>query len=143
MEKRGLKIKIIYIIGCSFSLFIGLFHFSFPYLFSWYSYVPDIPYNLRVSIDYVNFFFSLLLSGLSILSIIVSKGVISRHKESSYIAYLLAVVWFFRVIINVILPSNGIYDSMFFGQFSMSLVIFLMILIPLILRKNYLKARLS
>jgi len=58
---------VLYIIGLSLSTLTGLWHFTVPYLFQWYSYIPNEYKSLITGIDWINFFFSLLLAGYSLL----------------------------------------------------------------------------
>jgi hypothetical protein len=96
--------RIMYIIGLILSTCVGIWHFTAPYLHKWYSYIPDAPIEIIRSIDYTNYFFSLLLTGLSIILIIFT---------------------------NRIFPWN--YDKKFnIGLISASVTIFVIQLIPMI-----------
>ena len=70
--------KIVYIIGLFLSTGVGIWHFSAPYLHKWYSYIPEAPTEIIVSIDYVNYFFSLLHTGISIILILLWKEVFEK-----------------------------------------------------------------
>ena len=129
--------KIIYIIGLLLSSGVGIWHFTAPYLYKWYSYIPNAPKEIIVSIDYVNYFFSLLLTGLSIILIILHKEVFSKNKSSVMFYGFLVFVWLNRVIITIILPwPNNIPFTI--GLISAFSTIFILQLIPLIyiLKKN-------
>jgi hypothetical protein len=80
-RKTGeLIMTVLYIIGLSLSTLAGLWHFSVPYLYQWHSYIPNEYKNLIVAIDYVNFFFSLILAGYSLLLLLMRKKVFSKNK---------------------------------------------------------------
>ena len=123
--------KIVYIIGLIFSTVIGIWHFIAPYLHKWYSYIPDAPPEIIVSIDYVNYFFSLLLTGLSICLIIVQKEVFAKKREALIFYGFLVFVWLNRVVITFIIPwPNNI--ALTIGLISAFSMIFIIQLIPLI-----------
>lgn len=74
--------KIIYNLAMCIAIVVGIWHFVVPYLYKWYSYLPDIPDILRVSIDWINFFFSLFLVGYSILLLLVQKEFFKGDKTA-------------------------------------------------------------
>jgi hypothetical protein len=49
-------------VGLVISSLVGTLHFFTSYGFAWYSYIPEVYREIYASIDYVNFFFSLLLT---------------------------------------------------------------------------------
>jgi hypothetical protein len=129
----------LYIIGLSLSTLVGLWHFSVPYLFQWYSYIPNEYKSLTVGIDWINFFFSLLLAGYSLLLIIVRKKVFGKNKEMLLMYGFMVFVWFCRVIITFINPwpiEPSAWTA--YGQQVAAFVIFLFQLIPFVylLRKD-------
>jgi len=77
--------------GLIISMCVGIWHFFVPYMYRWYSYLPNAPREIIVSIDWINFFFSLLLSGISIL-LIVNQKLITSIKTKQYIVFIL--YWF-------------------------------------------------
>jgi len=104
MMKKELWMIILYTISLSLSTLVGIWHFSVPYLFQWYSYIPSEYKNLIVGIDWTNFFFSLLLTGYSLLLIIMRKKVFCRNKELLIMYGFMVFVWFCRLLITFINP---------------------------------------
>jgi hypothetical protein len=96
--------KILYIIGLSLSTLVGLWHFGVPYMFQWYSFIPSQYETLIVGIDWTNFFFSLLLTGYSILLIFLRKKIFEKNKEMLIMYGFMVFVWFCRVAITFIHP---------------------------------------
>jgi hypothetical protein len=96
-------VKPFYYIGATISLLFGIWHFFVPYLFDWFFYIP--PYeNLVVGIEYTNFFFSLLLTGLSLLLIVLGKRFFQGNKDITIFYGLLVFTWFCRAAITLIIP---------------------------------------
>ena len=122
--------KILYIIGLLLSACIGLWHFTVPYLYEWYSYIPNAPIEIIRSIDWINYFFSLLLTGLSVILLVYKNKIFNKNKELLVFYGFLVFVWLNRIFITILLPMN--YNIMFFGQLIGFIIIFIIQLIPLV-----------
>lgn len=89
--------KISYYITTITSMLIGLWHFFVPTMFEWYKYLPTQYENLIVAIDYINYCFSLLLFGISLILILWGKKVFKdNNKEAKELYIFLTIVWIFR-----------------------------------------------
>ncbi len=95
---------IIYTLACTIGLLVGFAHLFAPYAFGWYSYIPDAPLEIIQSINYVNFCFSFLLAGLSLLLLVVHKAVFSHAPGLRAFYGFYVLVWFSRVIIQLAWP---------------------------------------
>jgi hypothetical protein len=129
--------KVLYIIGLSLSTLVGLWHFTVPYVFQWYTYIPNENRSLMVGIDWINFFFSLLLTGYSLLLIIMRKKVFGKNKEMLIMYGFMVFVWFCRVVITFInpWPLEPVAWAAY-GQQIASFAIFLLQLIPFVYLKG-------
>jgi hypothetical protein len=96
--------EIVYIIGLILSSLVGLWHFTVPYMFQWYSYIPSEYKNLIVGIDWTNFFFSLLLAGYSIILIFMRKKVFGKNRDICIMYGFMVFVWFCRTAITFVEP---------------------------------------
>lgn len=94
--------RIFFNIACIIGLTVGIMHFFAPYAFKWYSYIPDAPKEIYQSINYVNFCFSLLLAGISVLLITVQKRLFEGQKELKIFYAFYVLVWLARVIIQIV-----------------------------------------
>jgi hypothetical protein len=124
---------ILYIVGLTLSALVGLWHFTVPYLFQWYSYIPNQYENLIVGIDWTNFFFSLLLTGYSLILIIMRKKIFNGNKDVLIIYGFMVFIWFCRVVITFIRPwpLDPIAWAAY-GQQMAAFIIFLLQVIPFI-----------
>jgi hypothetical protein len=120
-------------VGLIISLGFGIFHFFIPDVFKWFSYIPDAPRNLVVSIKWTNYFFSLLLSGLSLLLLLFQRRVLEKDVMAIVFYIFMVIVWLSRVIITILLPFNGTYDLTFLIQVLIFLAVFIILLIPIVL----------
>jgi len=123
----------LYSLGLILSAAVGLWHFTVPYMFQWYSYIPHEYENLIVSINYVNIFFSLLLSGYSLLLLFYKKKIFHGNKELLVMYGFMVFVWLCRTAITFIepvplKPAAWIVYAQQIGSFT----IFLLQFIPLI-----------
>jgi len=124
---------VLYIFGLLLSAIIGLLHFTVPYVFQWYSYIPNEYENLIVSINYVNIFFSLLLSGYSLLLLFFRKKIFNGNKELLIMYGFMVFVWFCRIVITFIepVPLKSV-PLVIYGQQIGAFIIFLLQLIPFV-----------
>ena len=106
MEGMGMKVitRLLFNVGCIISSIVGFLHFFAPYSFSWYSYIPDAPIEIIQSINYVNFCFSLLLAGLSLILLLMQKQLFSGMKELKVFYVFFVLVWLSRVIVQIVWP---------------------------------------
>jgi hypothetical protein len=125
--------NVTYIVGLLLSALIGIWHFTVPYLYQWYSYIPNEYKNLIVGIDWTNFFFSLLLSGYSLLLIFMKKKLFNGNKELLILYGFMVFVWFCRVAITFIepWPLEPIAWAAY-GQQIAAFVVFILQLLPFI-----------
>lgn len=91
-------------IACIIGCILGIMHFFAPYSFRWYSYIPNAPIEIYQSINYVNFCFSLLLTGISLLLLAVQRKLFADLNELKLFYAFFVFVWLSRVIIQVIWP---------------------------------------
>ena len=96
--------KAMYYAGLVLSMLVGIWHFFVPAMFQWYAYIPSEYENLIVGIDWTNFFFSFLLTGLSFLLIVLGRKVLAGHKETFIFYGLSTCTWLFRVLITFMEP---------------------------------------
>jgi hypothetical protein len=126
-------LKTLYGIGLILSTVIGIWHFGVPYLYQWYSYIPNENKFLFVGIDWINFFFSLLLSGYSLLLLLFRKKIFNGNKDLLVMYGFMVFVWFCRVAITFIDPwplEPVAWPA--YGQQIASIIIFLLQLIPFV-----------
>ncbi len=128
-------ITAIFNIACVISCIVGILHFFAPYSFNWFSYIPNAPIEIYQSVNYINFCFSFLLTGFSILLIMVQKGLFGNVKELKVFYVFFVIVWFSRVIVQIVWPwPTGLQTWLLIGFCTE----FILTLIPMVflLRKQ-------
>jgi len=128
-------ISVLFNVGLLFSSIIGFLHFFAPYAFGWYSYIPDAPKEIYASIDYVNFFFSLLLTGLSIILLFMKKKIFAGSKDIFIFYVFLVFTWFCRVLITILIPWPTALQTWLLVGFSTEFILTLMPMVYLIQSK--------
>lgn len=126
MEKIA---KVLFNIACIVGSLVGIWHFFVPYSSNWFSYIPDAPIEIFQSINYVNFCFSFLLVGISLLFMIVQKKLFDGSKELRIFYAFYTLLWISRIIIQLIWPWPSSLQLWLVVAFSME---FLFTLIPMI-----------
>lgn len=111
------------------SAIVGFLHFFAPYVFGWYSYIPDAPKEIYASIDYINFIFSLLLSGLSLILLFMKKNIFKGSRDTFVFYAFLVFTWLCRVVITFVVPWPTSLQTWLVVGFSTE---FILILLPMI-----------
>lgn len=126
MEKT---VMVFFNIACTISCMVGILHFFAPHSFKWYSYIPDAPIEIYQSINYINFCFSFLLAGFSLLFLIVQRKLFDGSKELKIFYAFFTLMWFSRIIIQLIWPWTSRLQLWLVIAFTME---FIVTLIPMI-----------
>jgi hypothetical protein len=98
MEKAR---KILYYVSLAISALVGLWHFFVPHMYDWYDYLPMQYENLIVGIDYINYCFSALLLGTSLVLILLGKSALTLNLETLVFHTMLTVIWVFRACLSL------------------------------------------
>ncbi len=126
----------VYTIGLFISAIIGVLHFFAPYVFQWYSYIPNAPREIYASIDYINFFFSLLLTGLSAILLFMKKKVLAGSRDILPFYVLLVLSWLSRVVITLVIPWPTSLQTWLLVGFGTEFVLTLLPMIYLLRSKS-------
>lgn len=118
------------------SSIIGLLHFFAPYAFEWYSFIPDAPQEIYASIDYVNFFFSLLLLGFSLILLFMKNKIFAGSKEIFVFYIFLVFTWLCRVLITFVIPWPTSLQTWLLVGFSTEFILTLMPMVYLLRSKT-------
>ncbi|OHD16105.1 MAG: hypothetical protein A2Y34_07790 [Spirochaetes bacterium GWC1_27_15] len=112
------------------NLSIGLVHFFVPNLENLYSAIPDTSRHALVALAWINFFFSLFLTGLSLILLISVKKILDFDYLGIILYGFMGFVWFCKVILTIMLPWNEKFDLTVQIQVITAIFIFAIFLIP-------------
>jgi hypothetical protein len=106
-------------------------------MFQWFSYISGEYENLVVGITYTNYFFALLLTGLSLLLVVFGKQVIAGNRDWLIVFGFFAFIWLNRAAITFIIPwpLEPIAWAAYAQQIT-AIVIFVLLLLSFILIKR-------
>lgn len=124
--------KVLLNIACMIGSAVGIWHFFAPYASKWFSYIPGAPTEIYQSIHYINFCFSLLLAGISLLLILVQKKLFDGSKELQIFYAFFTFIWLSRIVIQLIWPWPSSLQLWLVVAFSVEFVISLIPMIYLI-----------
>ncbi|ETA79822.1 hypothetical protein [Youngiibacter fragilis] len=103
--------EVSFVIACTISLLVGLLHFFAPYAFGWYSYIPDAPAEIIQSVNYVNFCFSFLLTGISLLMMVLRQRIFEGPAELKAFYCFIVTVWLSRIVIQMFWPWPSVLQT--------------------------------
>lgn len=121
--------KVFFNIACIIGCAVAVWHFTVPYSTKWFSYIPDAPIEIIQSIKYINFCFSFLLAGISLILLLVQKKLFDGSRESRLLYTFFTLVWLSRMVIQLIWPWPTSLQLWLVVAFSTE---FIFVLIPMI-----------
>ena len=123
--------KILVIIGSVASIGFGIWHFSVPEAWNWYSYIEPNATELVLAIRAINVFFSLSLVLFGAVNMLLIYG----NKANSYSIIVVftatSILWITRVTLQIIYPQGSISPALQYGMLSAFIIVSLCYLIPL------------
>lgn len=115
-------------VGLVISAVFGLGHFIIPAAFNWNSFMDDVPRYIAVSIDWINYILSLLLTGYSILLIVFQSRIKQKEKTAISFFGFLVFVYLAKSIMVIVIPWGMAVGDVI--EISSSILEFVLLLIP-------------
>ena len=134
MKPSPKTLKITYLSGVIVSLSFGIWHFFTPMIYDWTSYIDNTYISLKQSILWINFLFSLFLTGHSLILLRFHHELFhpSTNHLFEWLNVMFLCIWLGRVGITIIFPFTGHYDYLFWIMECIFLLITLLIGIPIL-----------
>jgi len=131
MESMKMHIKILVMIGSITSIGFGIWHFSVPTGWNWYSYIDVNATELVAAVRAINVFFSLSLVLFGIVNILFIYG--DKSNRYSIIVMLTAtcILWLTRVAFQFIYPQGSMNPLLQYGMLSAFIIVSMCYVIPL------------
>lgn len=98
--------RICFISGGVITLCFGVWHLFVPSIHKWFSYVPDIPLELKNAITATNFFLSLSLILFGVLSLVSFHYFRTNASVMRLICLVLLVLWTARFVYQIFIPQG-------------------------------------
>jgi hypothetical protein len=128
----NLLVKILVTIGSSASIGFGIWHFSVPKVWKWYSYIDTNATELIVAVRAINVFFSLSLVLFGILNILLVYGGNSNRYSIIVMLTATCILWLTRLSFQIVYPQGSLYPGLQYGMLSAFMVISLCYIVSLI-----------
>ncbi len=128
-----LFVKLLVMIGSTISVGFGIWHFSVPKAWNWYSYMDSRATELIVAVRAINVFFSLTLVLFGIMNMLfVYEGKANRYSTIVMLAAT-CILWLARVFLQVIYPQGSLYPGLQYGMLAAFTLVSLCYVIPLMI----------
>ena len=127
----SLLAKILVTIGSTASIGFGIWHFSVPKVWKWYSYINPTATELFVAVRAINVFFSLSLVLFGILNILFAYGNHSNRYSIIVMLSATCIMWLTRLTFQIIYPQGSINPVLQYGMLFAFIIITLCFLVSL------------
>jgi hypothetical protein len=104
------------IAGGAVALGFGVWHFAVPSAFGWWSYVPDAPSTLIEAVDATNFFFSVSLSLIGAVNVVMP---LIEERDSTFTQVWLwsnVALWTARAVYQLVKPQGSHNPALRWGM---------------------------
>ena len=128
---KGVFLKALVAVGSLASIGFGIWHFSVPAVWRWYSYVDPNATELIIAIKAINFFFSL---SLVLFGAIDAALVLSGRSNAFSIGIVLgaaSILWLSRIALQVLRPQGTMNPVVQYSMLGAFVLAFLCHLVPL------------
>ncbi|MEX1375999.1 MAG: hypothetical protein AB1Z23_00865 [Eubacteriales bacterium] len=124
-------VKISATFGSVLMMGFGVWHFTVPKVWKWYSYIDKAATELVVAVRATNVFFSLSLVLIGLANLIFIYGV--KNRESMLVMFSIsAFMWAVRCVMQIVYPQGSINPILQYGMLSAFIIIFASFVAPLI-----------
>lgn len=128
-----LNVKALVIAGSAASIGFGIWHFTVPQAWKWYSYIDAHATELVAAVRAINVFFSLSLVLFGVMNILLIYG--DRSNRYSILVVLAAtcLLWLTRAAFQVMYPQGSLYPGLQFGMLAAFVIVALCYVVPLLI----------
>src|SRR5205807_1937142 len=91
-------------VAASSSCLMGAYHFFLPSMFHWDSFVTKIPSAIRWGLFSINFFFSFLLLGGGILTLVALRRLTRSLPPDCGVLIVMAGFWIANTLYQLVIP---------------------------------------
>jgi hypothetical protein len=109
--------KVLIAIGSAASVGFGIWHFTVPKTWSWYSYIDPKASELILAVNAINLFFSLSLVLFGLMNALLILGAGSNRYSMAIVLGATCILWLARVALQLARPQGSMNP---FLQYSMT-----------------------
>lgn len=112
----SLFVKTLVASGSLASIGLGLWHFTVPATWKWYSYIDPAATELVVAVRAINIFFSLSLVLFGLVNLLLVVGGRSNTYSVAVVLVATCVLWLTRVVLQVVYPQGTLIPWLQYGM---------------------------
>ncbi len=113
----NLLTKVLVTIGSAASVGFGIWHFTVPKTWSWYSYIDPKASELILAVNAINIFFSLSLVLFGLMNALLILGSGSNRYSMAIVLGASCILWLARVALQLARPQGSMSPAL---QYSMT-----------------------
>ncbi|MRR13619.1 hypothetical protein EG835_14480 [bacterium] len=120
----AILVKTLVGIGSAASIGFGLWHFTVPATWKWYSYMDPAATELVLAVRATNIFFSLALVLFGLVNLLLVFGDRSNAFSVTVVLTATCVLWLTRVVLQVVYPQGTLIPALQYGMLAAFVVVF-------------------
>lgn len=128
----GLISKFLVVTGSVISIGFGIWHFTVPYTWNWFSYITPNATELVVAVQAINTFFSLSLVLFGAVNLLLIYGNKANNYSIAVMLTATSILWITRVALQIVYPQGSINPALQYGMLLAFIITALCYIIPLI-----------
>jgi hypothetical protein len=125
--------KLLVAIGSVASIGFGVWHYSVPKNWKWYSYIDAQATELVLAVEAVHIFLSLALVLFGLMNLLLMIGNKSNTYSISIVLGATCILWLTRVLTQIIHPQGSMRPILQYSMLAAFVVIFLCYAIPFVM----------
>ena len=127
----NLPAKILVMIGSFASIGFGIWHFTVPEAWKWYSYIVPNATELVLAVQAINVFFSLTLVLFGAINLLLIYGNKANDYSIAVILSATSILWITRVALQIIYLQGSINPALQYGMLSAFIAVSLCYITPI------------
>jgi hypothetical protein len=123
--------KILVVFGNVISIGFGIWHFTVPEAWKWYSYIAPNATELVLAVQAINVFFSLTLVLFGVVNMLLIYGNKANNYSIMVMLSATSILWITRVALQIAYPQGSINPVLQYGMLSAFIITALCYIVPL------------
>jgi len=125
--------KIFVTMGSCVSVAFGIWHFTVPGSWKWYSYIDAAATELVAAVRAINVFFSLSLVLFGLMNVFLIYEKTTSRYSLLVVLSATCILWLARVVMQLVYPQGSMSPILRYGMLAAFVTVFLFYVVSLIL----------
>jgi hypothetical protein len=118
-------VKQLVVLGSLATIAFGVWHFTVPSTWNWYSYIASDATELVAAVRAINVFFSLSLVLFGVVEALIFFGCGADSRAAIIIYGATCLLWLVRVIMQTVYPQGALYPGLRWAMLGAFATVFL------------------